>query len=163
MTTIGGLRIEIIGPGAAQTSIDSVIAAQAALPQVFELLLQGKFRSLILGDDVADLIVVKSLDCATTGARVLECLQVLPSDRYLEFAAAIVAEGQNEIALNILHGWPILSVGVVAVPTVADAGGVASLSGESPALCTTCDHRLDDTAIRACSVRDCPHAQQEAA
>ena len=56
-----------------------------------------------------------------------------------------------------------LSVGVVAVPTVADAGGVASLSGESPALCTTCDSRLTDTAIRACSVRDCPHAQQEAA
>lgn len=55
------------------------------------------------------------------------------------------------------------SVGVVAVPTVADAGGVASLSGESPALCTTCDHRLDDAAIRACSVRDCPHAQREAA
>lgn len=33
----------------------------------------------------------------------------------------------------------------------------------APALCTTCDHRLTDTAIRACSVRDCPHAQQEAA
>ncbi|QUT07953.1 hypothetical protein KFK14_11495 [Sphingobium phenoxybenzoativorans] len=33
----------------------------------------------------------------------------------------------------------------------------------SPALCTTCDHRLDDTAIRACSIRECPHAQREAA
>lgn len=33
----------------------------------------------------------------------------------------------------------------------------------SPAICTTCDHRLDDVAIRACSVRDCPNAQQEAA
>ena len=34
---------------------------------------------------------------------------------------------------------------------------------ESPALCSTCDARLDETSIRACSVRDCPHAQQEAA
>ncbi|WP_452654171.1 hypothetical protein [Sphingomonas bisphenolicum] len=32
-----------------------------------------------------------------------------------------------------------------------------------PALCTTCDHRLTDTAIRACPVRGCPHAQREAA
>lgn len=33
----------------------------------------------------------------------------------------------------------------------------------TPALCTECDHRLDDPAIRACSVRDCPHVQREAA
>ena len=39
----------------------------------------------------------------------------------------------------------------------------AFMRESSPALCTTCDHRLDDTAIRACSVRDCPHAQKEAA
>lgn len=32
-----------------------------------------------------------------------------------------------------------------------------------PAVCTTCDHRLDDAAIRACAERDCPHAQKEAA
>jgi len=56
-----------------------------------------------------------------------------------------------------------LSVGVVAVPTVADAGGVASLSGESPAVCTICDARLNDTSIRACRLRDCPNAQKDAA
>lgn len=33
----------------------------------------------------------------------------------------------------------------------------------SPALCTTCDVRLDDMSIRACSVRDCPNAQKDAA
>lgn len=33
----------------------------------------------------------------------------------------------------------------------------------APALCTTCDQRLDDTSVRACAVRDCPHAQKEAA
>jgi tRNA-dihydrouridine synthase len=32
-----------------------------------------------------------------------------------------------------------------------------------PALCTICDVRLTDTAIRACSVRDCPNAQRDAA
>lgn len=32
-----------------------------------------------------------------------------------------------------------------------------------PALCTVCDHRLDDTTIRACSLTDCPNAQKEAA
>ncbi len=36
-------------------------------------------------------------------------------------------------------------------------------TASAPALCTTCDHRLDDAAIRACPVRDCPHAQREAA
>lgn len=34
---------------------------------------------------------------------------------------------------------------------------------DAPAVCGTCDHRLDDTAIRACAERDCPHAQKEAA
>jgi hypothetical protein len=33
----------------------------------------------------------------------------------------------------------------------------------TPALCTVCDHRLDDVAIRACSLRDCPNAQRDAA
>lgn len=32
-----------------------------------------------------------------------------------------------------------------------------------PALCTVCDHRLDDVAIRSCSLRDCPNAQRDAA
>lgn len=58
-----------------------------------------------------------------------------------------------------------LSVGGVGSPTVATGGEAASLPAASaePALCTTCDHRLDDASIRACSVRDCPHAQREAA
>lgn len=47
--------------------------------------------------------------------------------------------------------------------TVADGGEVTSLPAERPALCTTCDHRLDDASIRACSVQSCPHAQKEAA
>lgn len=33
----------------------------------------------------------------------------------------------------------------------------------SPALCTVCDHRLDDVAIRSCSSTDCPNAQRDAA
>lgn len=33
----------------------------------------------------------------------------------------------------------------------------------SPALCTICDHRLDDATIRACAVTDCPNAQKDAA
>ncbi|WP_069066453.1 helix-turn-helix domain-containing protein [Sphingobium sp. RAC03] len=32
-----------------------------------------------------------------------------------------------------------------------------------PALCSTCDARLDETSIRSCSVRECPHAQKAAA
>lgn len=39
----------------------------------------------------------------------------------------------------------------------------AFIRENAPALCTTCDHRLDDAAIRACAVRNCPHAQREAA
>ncbi len=163
MATIGRLHVKVCGAEEARASIDSMIAVNSALPQVFELLLQGGFRGLILGDDVGDIVVIKPVDRAASGAGVLECLQILPSDRYLELASAIVRERQNEIALEYRPRWPILSVGVVAVPTVADAGGVASLSGESPALCTVCDVRLDDAAIRACSVRDCPNAQKDAA
>ncbi|WP_230189316.1 hypothetical protein [Sphingobium sp. CECT 9361] len=33
----------------------------------------------------------------------------------------------------------------------------------SPALCTTCDHRLDDPTVRACNVRECPNVHREAA
>lgn len=32
-----------------------------------------------------------------------------------------------------------------------------------PAICTVCDHRLEDATIRACSVRECPNAQKDAA
>jgi len=39
----------------------------------------------------------------------------------------------------------------------------AFMANAEPALCTTCDHRLDDNSIRACSVLGCPHAQREAA
>lgn len=56
-----------------------------------------------------------------------------------------------------------LSVGGVGSPTVAAGREAASHPAESPALCTTCDCRLTDVVIRACSVRDCPHAQREAA
>lgn len=52
---------------------------------------------------------------------------------------------------------------VSAHSTVAAGGKVASLPTESPGLCTTCDARLDDMSIRACSVRDCPNAQKDAA
>lgn len=69
--------------------------------------------------------------------------------------------GNGCVAVRIIHSNS-LSV-VSAHSTVAAGGEVASLPTESPALCTTCDIRLDDTSIRACSVRDCPHAQQEAA
>lgn len=57
-----------------------------------------------------------------------------------------------------------LSVGGVGSPTVATGGEATSLPAASaPALCTICDHRLDDTTIRACSLTDCPNAQKEAA
>ncbi|MEO7469802.1 MAG: hypothetical protein ABIV36_22565 [Sphingobium limneticum] len=163
MANLGTLTFAANGAEHATASMASLVATLEALPEVAELLLQGSFRSLVLGDNVSDLIVIKPVDAPTSGAGVLECVQILPSDRYLEFVAAIVSDRENEISSEIRHGWPILSVGVVAVPTVADAGGVASLSGESPALCATCDARLDDTSIRACSVRACPHAQKDAA
>jgi hypothetical protein len=51
--------------------------------------------------------------------------------------------------------WPANDISDEARSALAGVG--------RPALCTTCDHRLNDAAIRACSVRDCPHAQQEAA
>ncbi len=70
---------------------------------------------------------------------------------------------RQSVDVNCISHSAFLSVGGVGSPTVATGGGAASLSAASPALCTTCDARLDDTAIRACSVRDCPHAQQEAA
>lgn len=40
---------------------------------------------------------------------------------------------------------------------------VAAARQSMPALCTTCDHRLDDPTIRACNVRECPNVQREAA
>lgn len=40
---------------------------------------------------------------------------------------------------------------------------LASFETSHPALCTVCDHRLDDGRVRSCPERDCPHAQREAA
>lgn len=51
--------------------------------------------------------------------------------------------------------WPANDISSDAASALASVG--------RPALCTTCDHRIDDPAIRACSVRDCPHVQREAA
>ena len=86
-----------------------------------------------------------------------------PGNGYVELVSAIALDLDDKARVELDHGWPILSV-VSAHSTVATGGEAASLPAASaPALCTTCDHRLDDTAIRACSVRDCPHAQREAA
>lgn len=73
-------------------------------------------------------LIVHSADlCACNTNEILVCTS--PTKRHRELVAAIAAERKLEVIES--HGWPILSVGGVAVPTVADAGGVASLSGES--------------------------------
>lgn len=79
-----------------------------------------------LGADGSNLILIETVLGSADGA--LELI-FKPSDRYLEFVAAIARDG-NVTADFDAHGWPILSV-VSAQPTVVDAGGVASLSGES--------------------------------
>lgn len=51
--------------------------------------------------------------------------------------------------------WPANDIGDDARAALAGVG--------RPALCTICDHRLTDPAIRACSLRNCPHVQKDAA
>ena len=89
---------------------------------------------------------------------------MIPSSERVEVFQKKVDLGdfdRDRLALPVVHN-DFLSV-VSAHSTVAAGGEVASLPTESPALCTTCDIRLDDTSIRACSIRSCPHVQQEAA
>ena len=79
-----------------------------------------------LGADGSDLIRIETVLRPADGA--LELI-FKPGDRYLEFVAAIAGDGNVTADVDV-HGWPILSV-VSAQPTVVDAGGAASLSGES--------------------------------
>jgi hypothetical protein len=46
---------------------------------------------------------------------------------------------------------------------LARSSGEITGAGHEAALCTVCDHRLDDVGIRACSISDCPHAVKDAA
>lgn len=106
MATIGELRIEFVGFEALRASVESIAACISA--QLAQRLCDAGFRGIVLGDDTSDLILVEPVGRAAVGAFVLEPLKVSPSDRYLEFVAAIAAHGDAEIS-RYEHGWPILS------------------------------------------------------
>lgn len=81
---------------------------------------------------------------------------------------ASVIERTPEAVRRYVNGERIPDRETMPAIVRATAGEVTpndffGIEAASPALCTVCDHRLDDTTIRACSLTDCPNAQKEAA
>jgi len=75
----------------------------------------------------------------------------------LERQGFITREAGRQRSISIIDRATDLS----RFTTVELAAEVARRS--AVALCTTCDHRLDDRTVRACAVALCPHAARSAA
>lgn len=122
----GSLRLSVSTTGLRE-SVDSVVAAIEASPELLERLLESLLGSIVLGDDLSGLVRCEAIKGAAPRAGVLHGMGVLPDQRYLELVSAVVAQGDAHIS-SFSHGWPILSV-VGRTPTVAEAGGEAIAPG----------------------------------
>lgn len=128
------LRLETKGGDTAITSVESVLAAlgPARQAETGERLAQFICSFLNGGGDDGNLFRGEFTGNAAGGAIELVGLKILPSERYLELVAAFAVE-REDVSLRLVHGWPILSVGSVAAPTVAEAAGESILGGEGSA------------------------------
>lgn len=85
-------------------------------PDIFERCAASEGVELVMNGHEG--LVIHSADLSAVGTNeILAC--TTPSKRHFELVAAIAAERKLEIIVS--HGWPILSVGGVAVPTVTEA------------------------------------------
>lgn len=87
-----------------------------------DLLIHDPAGAFIFREDFADLITAKPLGLPTFRAGKLNGFEIKPSDRYKIFCSA-VAEKLNTHSIRVVHGWPILSVGMPLYPTVAAGDG----------------------------------------
>lgn len=126
MARIDKVVIEITGGDELTASARSVADALSALGGASERIAEFFPGHSELGADCLDLILRKPLNSAAPGATKFEAFKLDPSDRYLEFVAAVARDCHADTFFR--HGWPILSV-VARTPTVAEAGVAASVPG----------------------------------
>lgn len=81
----------------------------------------------VSGDDCLDLLFREPINLTASGANKVESFEFQPSDGYLELFTAVAAHRQAHVFFR--HGWPLVSVGCVTTPTVAEAEGESILLG----------------------------------
>lgn len=131
------LEIDSAASAAMRQSLASVGDALDALNGVSNHVLDLLDRVLMGGDNSGDLVRIEAAGVAAGGAVDLQCLKILPGDRYLELVTAIAGQVQPD-PVRLVHGWPILSPPQRAehAPTVAETGAggqAAARSGDQPA------------------------------
>jgi hypothetical protein len=143
------INLEVVGPvaeiaAAMRASFASVCDALVALrdagkhvPDLARHLLGCSFTEagVELGPDAFDLFRVEVVDEAALRTDKIS-VRVDPNDRYLELVSAISGDVDSRFDLHFDHGWPILSVGGVAAPTVAEGRDESIVP--AGCLCTPC-------------------------
>jgi hypothetical protein len=137
MARVESVKVQLSCTGLedAKASLESLASVlDPAGPKVeAEHLLAEFIANLRVGaDDGGNICRFETLADAAGGTLELVSIKVLPSDRFLELMTAIAGE-RDDVSFVLRHGWPILSVGRVAAPTVAEAGGESIAPGGGPA------------------------------
>lgn len=113
---------------AARVSFEALAAALDPAGEVGKRLAELVGGFVDGSSDGRDLFRCEVSADATGGALELVGLQILPSQALLELVTAFAVE-REDVSLVFRHGWPILSVGRVAAPTIAKAGGESIAPG----------------------------------
>lgn len=119
------------GVVASLRSVLDVLAASRSATETFLKFFPGVLNELPSGDfDLSDdglsKFFVDAIDIPASRASDLVTIEFNPSKLFLEFITALVAN-ERCAQTTLRHGWPILSVGCLGTPTVAEAGRAASL------------------------------------
>lgn len=122
---IGPVIVRFAGFDAASASFGSVADVLGASNGALEGVAEGFADGLMLGDDIGDLVRIEPIGGPAVRASELKGFEILPGDRYLELVTALTGDGNAHVA-GVRHGWPILSVGRVAAPTLAEGRGASS-------------------------------------
>lgn len=97
-----------VDKNAAMRSIDSIASLVESSPDLPQRLADRGFASLVCGEDMSGLFRGEAVADPEMADAELLVIRIVPEQRFLQLAAAIVAEGDALISEEV-DGWPILS------------------------------------------------------